>query len=114
MTTDTGEEADRVDLFNLSHEDALILWKFGGYGTEADFPGVRVATLLMLHGKDRGGRRHLARLFASLAPHAGVRVVLAVLRFLAARPAPIAVPAPAPRALSSQRRHHRIAPARAP
>ncbi|MFF6873692.1 hypothetical protein [Streptomyces sp. NPDC012450] len=107
-----GEQANAM--LNMSEEDAEILWKYGGYGSRAPFPGARLAVLFMLRGNDKAGRRGLARLFASLAPHHAVRIVLAVLRFLAARPAPIAVPAPAPRVLSSQRRHHRIAPARAP
>lgn len=106
--------ADALDLLSMGDEHALTLWRFGGYGTREDFPGARRATLAMLRGVDRSGRRALARVFASLAPRSGVRAVLALLRVLTIRPAGIALPAPAPRALASQRRCHRLTPARAP
>lgn len=106
--------ADALDLLNMSDDHALILWRFGGYGSREDFPGARRATLAMLRGVDRSARKALARIFASLAPHSGVRAVLALLRVLAHRPAPIALPAPAPRALTPQRGWHRLTPARAP
>lgn len=103
-----------LDLFNMPDEHALIMWRFGGYGTEANFPGARLATLFMLRGVGRSARKNLARVFASLAPHSGVRAVLALLLVVAVRPAPVALPTPAPRALSPQRRCHRPSPARAP
>jgi hypothetical protein len=106
--------ADALDMLNLTEEDALILWRYGGYGTPENFPGARLAPLFMLRGVDKAGRRAMARLFASLAPHAGIRAVLALLRALTIRPALIALPAPAPLALSPQRRCHRFSPARAP
>ena len=106
--------ADALDLLDMNDEHALILWRFGGFGTREDFPGARLATLFMLRGVDRSGRKALARVFASLAPHSGVRAVLALLRVLAIRPAGVVLPAPAPRALSPQRRCHRLTPARAP
>lgn len=106
--------SDALDLLNMSDDHALILWRFGGYGTREDFPGARRATLLMLRGVDRSARKALARIFVSLAPRSGVRAVLALLRVLAHRPAPIALPAPAPRGLAPQRRCHRLTPARAP
>lgn len=103
-----------ADLLDLDDEHAEILWRLGGYGSREDFPGARVATLRMIRGIDRPARRALARLFASLAPHSGIRAVVALLRALTSRPAPVALPAPAPRALSPQRRCHRLTPARAP
>ncbi|MFI6899280.1 hypothetical protein ACIBM4_34755 [Streptomyces sp. NPDC050256] len=103
-----------VDLMDLSEEDALILWRHGGYGSRDTFPGARVATLHMIRGFNRSGRKALARLFASLAPHAEIRAVLALLRTLANLPAPIALPAPAPVRLTPQGRFHRFTPARAP
>jgi hypothetical protein len=105
---------DALALLDMDDEHALILWRFGGYGTREDFPGARLATLRMLRGVDRSGRKAMARVFASLAPHSGVRAVLALLRVLAIRPAPVALPAPAPRALTPQRGWHRSTPARAP
>lgn len=115
MNEPTEEEVTApVDLLNLDDGDALILWTYGGYGTRDDFPGARLATLFMLQGTDRAGRRGLARLFASLAPHVGIRAVLALLRALTHRPARIALPSLPPRALSPQRRCHRFTPARAP
>lgn len=118
MTLPHGPDADaldvELDLFDMSDEHALLMWRFGGYGTAENFPGARLATLRMLRGTGRSTRRTLARIFASLAPHSGVRAVLALLRVLAIRPAPVALPAPTPRALSPQRRSHRLTPARAP
>lgn len=118
-----GEDAH--NLLKMDDEHALILWKWGGYGTPENFPGARLATLFMLKGHNKKGRRNLARCFAELAPHSGARAVLALLgaltrRVLAVllslvdRPAGIALPAPAPRALAPQRRCHRLTPARAP
>lgn len=102
------------DLMNMSEEDALVLWYYGGYGTRENFPGARVATLLMVRGFNASGRKALARLFASLGPNSGIRAALALLRSLANRPAPIALPAPTLRALAPQRRYHRLTPTRAP
>lgn len=111
---DTGGFDAEFDLFEMDDDHALIMWRFGGYGTAENFPGARLAMLFMLRGESRSSRKALARVFASLAPRAGIRAVLALLRVLAVRPAPVAVPAPAPRALSPQRRCHRFTPARAP
>jgi hypothetical protein len=118
-----GEAAH--NLLKMDDETARCLWKWGGYGTPENFPGARLAALFMLVGRDKGGRRSLARMFAELAPHSGARAVLALLRTLTrrvlavllslvSRPAGIALPAPAPRALAPQRRCHRLTPARAP
>ncbi|MBT2395939.1 hypothetical protein [Streptomyces sp. ISL-100] len=103
-----------MDLMNLSEEDALVLWYYGGYGSRESFPGARLAALLMLRGVNESGRKTLARVFASLSPHSGIRAVLALLRSLANQPAPIALPAPALRVLAPQRRCHRFTPTRAP
>ncbi|MGC4979025.1 hypothetical protein ACLQ2D_39950 [Streptomyces sp. DT199] len=118
-----GETAH--DLLKMDEETARLLWKWGGHGTPENFPGARLAPVLMLRGYDKEGRQTLARMFADLAPHSGAsavlallgsltRRVLAVLLSLADRPSPIALPAPEPRALSPQRRCHRLTPARAP
>ena len=137
MTAATGQETeggwtprrvrgeDARALLKMDDETARCLWKWGGYGTSENFPGARYAALLMLKGYDREGRRSLARCFADLAPHSGAsavlallgaltRRVLAVLLSLVDRSAPIALPAPEPRALAPQRRCHRLTPARAP
>lgn len=103
-----------LDLFDLDDEHVLLLWRFGGHGTEEDFPGARIAILSMVRGTSRSTRRDLARIFASLAPHFGFRAVLALLWALVTRPAPIPCPAPAPRVLSAQRGWTRLTPARAP
>ncbi|NEE38378.1 hypothetical protein G3M53_74900 [Streptomyces sp. SID7982] len=105
---------DEVDLLNLSEEDALILWYHGGYGSREDFPGARVATLRMIRGVSRSARRGLARAFAALAPSSAVRALSALLRALTARPAGVALPAPAPVRLTPQGRFNRFTPARAP
>ncbi|MFE5809447.1 hypothetical protein [Streptomyces sp. NPDC056491] len=102
------------DFADWSEEEALILWANLGYGDRQNFPGVRLAALFMLHGVDAGGRRMLGRLFASLAPHPALRLLLVLLLALTNRPARIASPAPAPLALTSQRRSLRITPSRAP
>lgn len=116
---------DAHNLLRMDDETARCLWQWGGYGTPEDFPGARLAALFMLVGRDKEGRRSLARMFAELAPHTGARAVLAlfaamnrhvlaVLLSLVDRSAGIALPAPAPHALSPQRRCHRLTPARAP
>ncbi|WP_225805302.1 hypothetical protein [Streptomyces sp. NK15101] len=111
----TVRDEDALDMLNMSDEDAAILWKFGGYAaSRGPFPGARLATLFMLRGNDRAGRRGLARLFASLAPHHAVRLVLAVLFALAFRPAPAPLPALPPLPLTTKERWHRLTPTRAP
>lgn len=114
----TAQEAEaldvELDLFDLDDEHALLLWRFGGYGTAENFPGARIAILTMMRGTSRSTRKDLARIFASLAPHAGFRAVLALLYVMVARPAPVSPPAPAPRVLAPQRRCGRLTPARAP
>lgn len=102
------------DFADWSEFEGLTLWTRLGYGTPEDFPGPELAALRMLRGVDAGGRRTLGRLFASLAPHPALRLLLVVLLTFVVRPAGVALPAPAPRALSPQRRCHRLTPARAP
>ncbi|MCX4429464.1 hypothetical protein [Streptomyces mirabilis] len=118
MTLPHGADEDALDVeldpFDMTDEHALIMWRFGGFGTAENFPGARLAMLRMLRGTGRSTRKALARIFASLAPHSGVRAVLALLLVVAVRPAPVALPTPTPRALSPQRRCHRPSPARAP
>lgn len=97
---------------NMSEEEAQILWKCNGY--EAEFPGRVRAILYMVQGVTRRALRSLAEFFASLAPHSGAVALAALLRILTIRPAGIALPAPAPRSMSPQRRCHRLTPARAP
>ncbi|WP_121832815.1 hypothetical protein [Streptomyces sp. S1] len=110
----TVRDEDALDMLNMSNEDAEILWRYGGYGSRENFPGARLATLFMLRGVDKAGRRGLARLFASLAPHHAVRLVLAVLFALAVRPAPAPLPALPPLPLTTKERWHRLTPTRAP
>ncbi|WP_405802275.1 hypothetical protein [Streptomyces sp. NBC_01506] len=110
--------ADRVlEMFlRMSEEEFLILWKFGGY-RGAPPQDVDRRIVAMVHGMTKSGRRSVGRAFVraftALPPYLRAALV-AFLLTLVHRPAPIALPAPAPRALASQGRCHRLTPARAP
>ncbi len=112
------QSPDRLlDMFlRMTEEEFLIIWRFGGFrGRPPQDVDRRIVA--MVKGMTPRARRSVARAFvrafASLRPQ--VRAALAALLLaLVNRPAGIALPAPAPRALSPQRRCHRLTPARAP
>lgn len=114
----TVQSPDRLlDMFlNMSEEEFLILWRFGGYrGLPPQDVDRRIVA--MVKGMTPAGRRSVGRAFvrAFAALPVQVRSALAALLLsLVGRPAGIALPAPAPRVLSPQRRCHRLTPARAP
>jgi hypothetical protein len=114
----TMHKPDRLlDMFlNMTEAEITILWRFGGF--EGRPPQDRDRLMVtMVRGMSKGGRRSVARAFvrafASLRPQVRAALV-ALLLALVNRPAGIPLPAPAPRALSPQRRCHRLTPARAP
>lgn len=70
------------ELLDMPEEHARIVWKWGGFGDEHDFPGARVALARMLRGVTPAARRQLARHFASLAVRRGPLAALALLRLV--------------------------------
>lgn len=124
MPTTTAKEVstmhnpDRLtEMFlRMTEDEFLILWRFGGFHGQPP-QDVDRRIVAMVKGMTPAARRSVARAFvrafASLRPQ--MRAALAALLLvLVGRPAGIALPAPAPRALSPQRRCHRLTPARAP
>ncbi|WP_318206204.1 hypothetical protein [Streptomyces sp. SCL15-4] len=113
-----GDRTDAVlDLFlNMTEEEFLILWKWGGYrGVPPRDVDRRIVAMVkgMTPQARRDVGRAFVRAFAALPPQ--IRAALAALLLvLVGRPAGIPLPAAAPRALSPQRRWHRLTPARAP
>lgn len=111
-------DPDRLlDMFlSMSEHEFLILWRFGGFrGVPPQDVDRRIVAMVkgMTPRARRDVGRAFVRAFASTRPQ--VRAALVVfLPALVGRPAGIARPAPAPRSLSSQRRCHRLTPARAP
>ncbi len=106
-----GDFFDSLEL--LTEEEARVLWTWGGFGEPEAFPGVRLAVLQMVQAVTSTARRWLGRYFASLAPHSGVRAVLALLGSRRSRfPARIPVPVPAPVRMTSQRQRSTVAPSR--
>lgn len=110
---------DRVlDMFlNMSEEEFLILWKWGGYSGHPP-QDVDRRIVVMVKGMTARGRRDVARAFvrafASTPPRVRAALV-ALLIILVGRPAGVSLPvAPAPRTLTPQRGWHRLTPARAP
>lgn len=100
----------------MSEEEFLILWRFGGFhGRPPQDVDRRIVAMVkgMTPRARRDVGRAFVRAFASLRPQVRAALV-ALLLSLVGRPAGIALPAPAPRALSPQRRCHRLTPARAP
>jgi hypothetical protein len=105
-------------LSRFSDEQLSVVWRFSGLGEltgdpAAPYPGRReMAKFLQpIPGSWRDILRRAVRTLANRPEHAALR---ALLRALVIRPAGIPLPAPAPRALSPQRRCHRLTPARAP
>ena len=100
----------------MSEEEFLIVWRFGGWqGLPPQDVDRRIVAMVkgMTPAARRAVARAFVRAFASLRPE--VRAALAALLLtLTGRPAGVSLPAPAPRALSPQRRCHRLTPARAP
>ncbi|MEV8435709.1 hypothetical protein [Streptomyces chartreusis] len=101
---------------NMTEAEITILWRFGGFRGRPPQDRDRLI-VAMVKGMTPAGRRSVARAFvrafAALPPQARAALA-ALLLALVGRPAEIAFPAPAPRALSPQRRCHRLTPARAP
>lgn len=101
---------------HMTEEEFLILWKWGGYGGHPP-QDVDRRIVAMVKGMTPRARREVARAFVraftSLPPQVRAALV-AFLLSLGIRPAGIALPAPAPRALATQGRWHRLTPARAP
>jgi hypothetical protein len=114
----TVQSLDRLlDMFlRMTEEEFLILWKWGGYHGHPP-KDVDRRIVAMVKGMTPRARREVARAFVraftSLSPKA-LAALVAFLLALVNRPAGIALPAPAPRALAAQRRCHRLTPARAP
>ena len=100
----------------MTEAEVMTLWRWGGF--EGTPPRGRDRLICaMVQGVTRSGRRSVGRAFvrAFTALRPEVRAaLLALLLVLQVRPAGIPLPAPAPRALSPQRRCHRFTPARAP
>ena len=101
---------------SMTEAEITILWRFGGFRGRPPQDRDRLI-VAMVKGMTPAGRRAVARAFVraftSLRPE--VRAALLVLLLtLTGRPAEVALPAPAPRALAPQRRCHRFTPARAP
>jgi hypothetical protein len=123
MPTTTRREVSTVkpdrllELFlGMTEAEISIIWRFGGF--EGTPPQDRDRLVVaMVRGMSKDGRRSVGRAFvrafASLRPEVRAALV-AFLLALVIRPAGVALPAPAPRALTSQRRCHRLTPARAP
>jgi hypothetical protein len=106
-----------LDMFlNMTEEEFLILWKWGGYrGVPPQDVDRRIVT--MVKGFTPAGRRSVGRAFvrAFTALPPTVRAALAALLLvLAGRSAGIPRPAPVPRVLIPQRGWPRLTPARAP
>jgi hypothetical protein len=105
-------------LSRYSDDQLGILWKFSGLGEltgdpEAPYPGRRemVKFLQPIPGSWRDILRRAVRT-AGNRPE--LAALVALLLSLVIRPAGVPLPAPTPRALSPQRRCHRLTPARAP
>lgn len=125
MPTTTRKEVSAVqspeerilDMFlNMTEAEFLILWKWGGYGGHPP-KDVDRRMVAMLKGFTARARREVgrafARAFASTRPQERAALVALLLTFVV-RPTGMALPAPAPRVLTSQRGWHRLTPARAP
>ncbi|WP_158074578.1 hypothetical protein [Streptomyces sp. TSRI0107] len=100
----------------MSEGEFLILWRFGGFhGRPPQDVDRRIVAMVkgMTPRARRDVGRAFVRAFASLPPQVRAALV-SLLLSLVGRPPGIALPAPAPRALSPQRRCHRLTPARAP
>ncbi|MEV4500274.1 hypothetical protein AB0J84_31865 [Micromonospora arborensis] len=69
------------NFMEMPAEYARILWRHGGWGTDADFPGRTAALFRMVRGVTPAGRRTLGRHFAALAVHCPAAVV-ALLRLI--------------------------------
>lgn len=114
----TVHKVDRLlEMFlRMTEEEFLILWRFGGYeGLPPQDVDRRIVA--MVKGMTPRARRDVARAFVRAFTSTRPRVraaLVALLLALVGRPAGIALPAPAPRALAPQRRCHRLTPARAP
>jgi hypothetical protein len=102
------------ELWDMPEEHARIMWKWGGFGDEHDFPGVRVMLARVCRGVTPAARRMLARHFASLAVRRGPLAALALLRLvLPLVPAPVVQrPGGAVRRLLPQAGHGAVAPSR--
>ena len=117
VSTVHGTPDRLLEMFlRMSEEEFMVVWRFGGWkGLPPRDVDRRIVA--MVKGMTPAGRRAVARAFVraftSLRPE--VRAALLVLLLtLTGRPAEVALPAPAPRALAPQRRCHRFTPARAP
>jgi len=105
-------------LSRFSDDQLGTLWKFSGLGEltgdpAAPFPGRREMAKF-LQPIPGSWRDILRRAVRTMGNRPNVAALLVLLRALVNRPAGIPLPAPAPRALSPQRRCHRLTPARAP
>lgn len=105
-------------LSRFSDDQLGIIWKFSGLGEltgdpQAPYPGRTVMARFIqpIPGSWRDILRRAVRTMGNRPELAALR---ALLLSLVNRPAGIALPAPAPLALSPQRRCHRFTPARAP
>ncbi|KPC66463.1 MULTISPECIES: hypothetical protein [Streptomycetaceae] len=124
MTTTTAKGVSTVhkadgllEMFlRMTEEEFLIIWRFGGYeGLPPQDVDRRIVA--MVKGMTPAGRRSVARAFVRAFAALPVQVRAALVAFLLSlgiRPAGIALPAPAPRALTPQRGWLRLTPARAP
>lgn len=67
---------------DMSPEDALSLWRFGGFGDEYDFPGVSAALFRMVRGVTPAAQRRLMQDLSLLANRRGALAALALLRLV--------------------------------
>jgi hypothetical protein len=105
-------------LSRFSDDQLGILWKWGGLGEltgdpAAPYPG-RVVMARFIQPIPGSWRDILRRAVRTMGNRPELAALRSLLLSLLSRPAGIALPAPAPLALSPQRRCHRFTPARAP
>ncbi|MFF4963241.1 hypothetical protein ACFY2Z_40975 [Streptomyces sp. NPDC001222] len=105
-------------LSRYSDDQLGIIWRFSGLGEmtgdpEAPFPGRREMAKF-LQPIPGSWRDVLRRAVRTAGNRRDLAALVALLRTLTLRPVGIALPLPAPLALSPQRRCHRFDPARAP